>query len=213
MSTNTKVLDGDGKEITAGSIVAADRHLCWSEFQGIVVKPHTTIEDDEFTVAVLFGTDVDSSHFNFRHRDTSRWDERYRARINRDDTSFLSDDDALKECPRIVYFRPKELTVQEAWSVRTLADRFFKRRWHTMFGLPKGVTIRSADYECFLVKCPRQAKKLAVFNVWGSIFPIHVCEECFSEVNGFCGDALPQIKVPSVVAKGQPLTIEVIRQK
>jgi len=208
MSDTTPVLDSKGNQIVSGSIVVAERHLFWSSFQGKVITPHSDIEDSGHTVAVFFNRDVKSSHFSYSHSVVVDWDERYKEHLDADDLTFLLEGDLLKTCPRAVFFKPEQLVVQEFWSLDTLVKRVFGDRWHTRFNLPKGVSMRSSDYECFIAQCDSRATQIALINVHGSIFPMHVCSNCFSRFNGMCSDDLPEIKVPTAIAQGGPLVIE-----
>ena len=206
MNTDNQVLGADGKPITAGIIVGMKDKGPWSRFQGFVVAPFSEIEGEGYTVAVFFGTEVESSRFNFSFWDVEKWDSQHREDLAINNWPFLFQDNLWQKCPRVVFFRPKELVVQESWSLETLAERIFPRYYHTLYDWPEGISQTSSSYQCFQKECQSVATRVALFNVWGLVYPIHVCDTCFPKINGWCGDDLPEMKKPLLLANGEPVT-------
>lgn len=207
MNKEVRVLDSNGQPIVCRSIVGMKKNCPWYKFQGLVVAPYSEIEGNGYTVAVFFGREVAPSQFNFPWLDVEKWDKQYAKDLAVDDGSFLLKDDLWKTCPRVVFFQPRELLVRDSWSIVTLAERLFPGFHHSVFGWPKGIIRTSSIYRCFLKDCQLVATRVALFNVWGSVCPIHVCDECFSKTNGCCGDSLPEMKNPFLLANGQPVII------
>jgi hypothetical protein len=208
MNTIQKTLDAKGNQIISGTIVGMsdddDGPGPWSPFQGLVVAPFSNIEGEEYTIAVFFDTEVNSSHFNFSYGEISDWDTKHKKNLATGDMSFLLEDSVWRNCPRVRFFRHDELVIQEAWSIKTLAERIFKNRYHTLCSF-KGISLISSNYQCFLDGCNYKATRMALYNVWGSVYPMHVCGNCFSKTNGFCGDELPRLKKTFLLADGSPL--------
>jgi hypothetical protein len=206
MSDTTPVLDSQGNQIVIWSIVVAENDLCRASFEGVAIATNSDISGNGRTVAVFYHREVEARHLGYTHLVVADWDERYKAYLEADDLSFLLDGDLLRSCPRVIFFRPEELTVREFWSLQTLADRTFSRDdYHMLFDLPAGISMESSEYECFMVGCNSRASKIALLNFYGSIFPMHVCRDCFTRVNGKICDCFPKFKVPTVVARGGSL--------
>ncbi|MFA5934302.1 MAG: hypothetical protein WC827_00220 [Candidatus Paceibacterota bacterium] len=202
------IVDANGKTINRGSVVGmSDNYGPWSQFQGLVLVPYSEIEDDGYCVAVFFGTDVCPSRFNSPSHEVLIWDQQHQKDLVTDDPTFFFVDDIWKKCPRVVFFQPNELIVQESWNIKTLAERVFKDKYHTLYSLPKGVTLVSTDYLCFQNECLAIATRVSLWNVWGSVYPMHVCENCFSKTNGWCGDSLPEMKRKFLLANGSPVSM------
>jgi hypothetical protein len=202
------VFDAVGKPIACQSIVGMKENGPWSGFQGFVVAPFSELEDDGYTVAVFFGREVQPSRFNFPFWEIDKWDSQHSRDLAIDGWPFLLQDNLWQKCPRVVFFRPNELVVQEFWRIETLAERVFPRKYHSVYGWPKGVSYTSLSYQCFRKDCPSVATRVALWNVWGSVYPIHVCDGCFSKTNGWCGDDLPELKKPLLLANGEPVTTQ-----
>ncbi len=203
-----KILGADGREITRGGIVAGEVFLY--KHQGFVVDPHSNLEDQEHCVAVFFGTEVDASRFNPTRSETETWDRAHQEVLNprTGDYSLLITNNLWQNCPRVVFFKPEGLVVENGWSLETLADRLFGRMYHTLLELPRGILPhRASDYQCFRHECRNIASKLALWNIWGSVYPIYVCDSCFPENNAWCADVLPQLKNPFLSASGTPIAV------
>jgi hypothetical protein len=208
MNTQKEIFDSKDRLVTQGAIVGmSDNYGPLSEFQGLVVSPYSEIESDGYCVAVFFGTEVCPSRFNFSFHEVNAWDRQYQKEMRSGEFSFLFADAVWQKCPRIIFFRPNELVIQDRWKIQTLAERLFKDRYHCVYGFPKGITETSADYMCFRKECKNKATRLALWNVWGSVYPIHVCEDCFPKTNCWCGDSLPDLKKPFLLANGEPAVI------
>ncbi len=208
MSTQKQVFDSKSRLITQGVIVGmSSPYGPLSEFQGLVVSPYSEIESDGYCVAVFFGTEVCQSRFNFSLFEVRAWDQQYQKEMMSGEMSFLFVDANWQKCPRVLFFRPDELVIQDRWKIETLAERLFKNRYHTLYSLPKGITEIPADYMCFRRGCENKATKVALCNIWGTVHPMHVCEKCFPETNGWCGDCLPERKKPFLLANGEPVVI------
>ncbi|MFA7252571.1 MAG: hypothetical protein WC027_01820 [Candidatus Paceibacterota bacterium] len=208
MNTTDQVVAADGRPIIAGTIVGMkDKMGPWSSFEGYVVAPFSDKEDDGYTVAVFFGKEVSADRFNFSRSEVTDWETQYEKNLTTGDWSFLLQDAIWQQCPRVRFFRPEELIVQDNWSIKTLAERIFRNRYHILFGWPKGVSSTSSAYRCFRQGCPSIATRATLWNVWGSVYPMHVCDECFSNTYGWCGDGLPETKNPFLLANGEPVTI------
>ena len=208
MNTKKEFFDSKGGLINQGAIVGmSSDYGPLSEFQGLVVSSYSEIESDGYCVAVFFGTEVCPSRFNFSLYEVRAWDQRYQKEMLSGELSFLFVDAVWQKCPRMIFFRPNELVIQNNWKIETLAQRLFKNRYHTLYSLPKGITEISADYMCFRKECRNNAVKVALCNASGSVYPMHVCEKCFPETNGWCGDCLPERKKPFLLANGESVVI------
>ena len=200
-------------EILKGSIVEVlEKGWKWSPYQGLqglVVNPDSDIEGEGYSVAVFFNLEVSSSKFCLPDKGVvpiKEWDEEYGDQCRREEVDFLFEEDAWKQCSRIIFFRPEELIVQNEWKIQNLARRVFPKeivRTVYVFSdyLPKNPNL----HMCHIRECGAQARKTALFNFQGSVHPIHVCEDCFSKTNGMSGDALPLSKVPLLSFDGKPM--------
>lgn len=202
------VVDFKGQPINRGAIVGMSGDGPWSRFQGLVVSPYSEVEGGVYSVAVFFGTEVSPSHFSFpKYEAVAIWDHENRKVLATGNLTFLLSETIWLGCPRVVFFRPEELVVQDNWKIDTLAGRVFGGNYHTIYSWPKGVTAISADYMCFRKECSTRATRVALWNVWGSVYPMHVCEGCFPETNGWCGESLPELKKPFLLADGTPASV------
>jgi hypothetical protein len=208
MNTQKDIVDSKGNKLGWGMIVGmSSNDGPWSKFQGFVITPYSDLEGKEYCVAVFFGTEVCPSRFNFPMYEVDDWDRQHEKEMGINDLAFLFPDPVWQKCPRVVFFKPDELVVQNGWNIETLAQRIFRSRFHTLYGWPKGITETSADYMCFRKECQARATKVALWNVWGSVYPLHVCEKCFPETNGWCADDLPEIKKTFFLANGTPAPV------
>jgi len=197
--------------ILKGSIVEVVEGLLFESCQGLVVCADSDIEGPEFCVAVFFNLEVSTHNFTiFERKDPSilrtvQWEEKYHDQCKRGEIDFLLNDDVWKKCPRVIFFRPEELIVQPYWKIENLAKRLFRNMFHTthVFAdyLPKDPSL----HMCHLEDCQSRATKLALYNVWGSVYPLFVCELCFPKVNGWCGDDLPARKKTFLTFDGKPM--------
>ncbi|MES3006018.1 MAG: hypothetical protein V4664_03675 [Patescibacteria group bacterium] len=207
------ILDAKGQPILKGSIVGMiDPCGHWSRYQGLVLELRSDIEDQGYTVAVFFNREVDQSYFFARRSrrllPVREWDREFLQQCVKGDTSFLLVDDAWKKCPRVIFFRPKELAVQGDWKIKTLAKRLFGNSYHRLYLLSAGLPSSPSAYQCWLEGCAAPATRTALFNVCGSVYPMYTCEACFSKNNGFCGDDLPPMKKPMLAVDGTPILIK-----
>lgn len=191
------VLDAKGQPILKGSVVSmADRESAWFSYQGLVAEPHSDMEGDGYTVPVFFDKEVCASHFRFWGHgdrdimmDTDHWDRQHGANAQKE----ILSSDCWKICPRVRFFRPEELVVDNEWKFENLVRRQFSEFWvyHTInFPLVPGT------HPCWIGECAEVASETALVNVWGSIYPIYVCPGCFQKWNGFRMDGLPTLKEP-----------------
>lgn len=205
MSTALQVLDARGTPIVHGSIVGmSDPGGPWSGFQGFVVAPFSELEGDNdgYTVAVFLGPEVGAFHFNAPSYRIDAWDVRYSRLLAAEDYSFLLKDDLWRTCPRIVFFQPSELVVGGEWDICVLAKRAFPRGYHMLYDWPKGVTAIPTLYQCFIRDCRATASRVALYNVWGFVYPLHVCDVCFPKTHKWFGDLLPDMKKSLLLANG-----------
>lgn len=199
--------DKNGVEIKVGAIVQiTGEDLVHDGKQGLVVNTDSDVEYDGklCNVVVFFYQEVPTYNFAADSTEVYLWDDKYKDQCRASDTSFILENDLWKKCPRIQYFSPKEILIQKNWSLKNLIGRVFNGSMepHTHYSF-KGVTMKSDDYMCFRKECNNVASKIAIFNVWGSVFPLHVCDECFPKTNGWCGDSLPTLKKPLLLADGR----------
>ncbi len=207
MNAADQVFDSKGTLIACLSIVGMRETGPWSDHQGIVLAPFSEMEGDGYTVAVFFGTEVAHHKFNSPFRDIRDWDNTYGKDLEIGDYSFLLKDELWKKCPRVVFFQPGELVVQEGWSILTLAERLFSNNYHSVYRWSRGISPTSSLYRCFLKECQSTATKVALFNASGSVCPLHVCDECSGETNGWYGDIMPELKDPFLLANGEPVIV------
>lgn len=180
----------------SGSIVGmSDPDGQWSRHQGLVTNECTYHDSREYTVAVFFNLEISSIHFHvIDYPKIESWDKRHGKECRNGDTDFLFADSVWKECPRIVFFRPDELVVEEDWRITALAERIFPDRWHHIYDLKEGYPTRPEAYRCWMEGCRSPATRRALFNAWGSVQAFFVCSDCFPKVNGWCGDSFPRTK-------------------
>jgi hypothetical protein len=208
-----QIKDSTGTLISPLSIVRTINEIhIWSEFQGIVVEPDSSIEGPDYCTAVYFFREAE--HHEFSHRQLREeipireWDETYREENKLGKGDFLLRDGLWQKSPRIVFFKPCELTVVPRWSVSTLARRHYGRNPHTINSFRGTFPEDPTLCRCFRKDCNHPATGVAVYNVWGSVYPIYTCDTCFREVNGYCGDLLPELKNPFLYLDGRPIIVE-----
>lgn len=211
------IVDTNGVQIIPLSIVKmSDPHGNWSTHHGLVVEPNSDIEDDGYCVAVYFYREVCSSTFWGRDRimtvSIDDWDNAYGKNDKKSETDFLFVNSLWKRSPRVVFFRPEELIVIPSWDTITLAKRLFKDRYHTIFSLSDRLPQTPGAYMCFLKDCRNPATDLALFNVWGSVYPLFVCKTCKEKIHGFCADDLPERKNPYLTPDGHRIDLAPIVQ-
>ncbi len=83
----------------------------------------------------------------------------------------------------------KDLTICSAWSMKTLADRYFKDFYHTLYE-PKALFVSGAR-DCDVEGCPGVAIKRIIFNIWGSVYPADVCSSCVPKYDLVAGESFP----------------------
>ncbi len=179
----------------------------WSEYQGLVIVPDSEIEDDGYSVAVFFDKEVPSNQFRSRpvRKDSTLislldWDHDY-GRLNIEEkTTLLLKDDFWKRCPRIQFFRPSELKVVPFWNIETLAKRLFGRMFFYYHVISS--VLPPTSFMCWCADCQNQAEKLALYNFCGTVYPYYVCSECFTKINGICGESCPKTKNPVLLVDG-----------
>ena len=210
-----EVLDAHGRLILQGSIVSVvgPREGKWWFLQGLVMRPHAIIDGEKkgHTVPVFFNIEAGSNRFVHKghqtgHTDVSYWDSEFISRSRREDTDFLFDEAVWTVCPRVVFFRPNELSVDTEWSHETLADRIFRGGYYRISLINGRFPQTATSYMCFMDNgCRRPAKRTGVFNLGGTIVPIFVCDECFPLVHGVFGSSLPATKRPWLDPQGRPV--------
>ena len=196
------IVDANCNPLVRGSIVGVSDTGHWSPFQGLVLDQFSDIEDDGYCVAVFFNLEVSFTYFNYwGSADKERgittifeWDQQYGKQCKDGDIDFLFINDEWKKCPRVRFFRPNELVVQTEWELKYLVNRVFRHNCHHY--CLSAYDLKPSLYLCWLEGCKNTASKIALFNVWGTVYPICVCEDCFPKTNGWLGDDLPRIKEP-----------------
>ena len=182
----------------------------WSPYQGLqglVIDPESDIEG--YCVAVFFNLEVSSSKFCPLDKGVvpiKEWDEEHGDQCRMGEVDFLFIDDAWKKCPRIVFFRPEELVVQDVWEIGSFARRVFRKEIvRSVYIFPDYLPKEPNLHMCHIRECAAQATKTALFNFQCSVYPIHVCDSCFPKTNGMFGNALPRCKVPLLSFDGKPM--------
>lgn len=187
------VLDSRAQPILKGSIVGAIETTKWDQYQGLVLDPNSKIEDGGFTVAVFFHREVCCSQFNqgsvVRH-----WDERYEEQLASADYDWIMEEGVWKESPRVIFFRPSDLVVQQDWKPEFYAKRTFPRGYNLLYELADKSTFIPGSHECSIEKCHHPATRVALINAWGNVYPVRTCGGCFGEFHGTCRDELPARK-------------------
>ncbi len=181
-------------QIQAGSIVEVCGEVknLFFGYQGYVVCPHSGISDKGgCKVAVFFGSEVKAGLFN-THRQVESWDAKNRDMLLSVDFSTLLADDKWRTCPRVVYIHPSNLKVSKGWSIKTLSKRFFGDNPHSIYSFCKGISENPSLYRCFIENCDAPATRMTVYNVWGSVFPIHLCDSCCKKYSGIMTDGQSQ---------------------
>ncbi|MDD2935426.1 MAG: hypothetical protein PHX25_03050 [Candidatus Pacebacteria bacterium] len=190
MST-LKILDSKGRAIKKEMIVGmADPVGNWSMYQGLVIESNSDITGDEYCVAVYFDKEVPSCHlWNHDERCINQyeWDKKY----GEECPEILLISDIWKKCYRIWFFRPEELVVEDNWKIKHLCDRLFKNMYHSWYDIGSLVPENSP---CSIKSCLDRATKLTLCNVWGTVYPLFTCCDCFFKYNGRMADDLPDCK-------------------
>ena len=206
--TATPILDAKGQEIKVKSIVGmSDPEGPWSNFEGLVVDPKSTIEDDEYCVAVYFYREVGDYEFigginNILSLD--QWSKNYREKDRNSETDFLFESEIWKKSPRVRFFKPEELVVLETWSYKTLVQRLFKNSYHSVFDISKTIPQEPDKYMCWSEECRDPATHTAIYNIWGSVSKAFVCKTCFDKMNGLCADSA-QLKRVLMTPEGKEI--------
>jgi hypothetical protein len=187
------VLDSKSQPILKGSIVGAIETTKWDQYQGLVLDPNSEAEGNGFTVAVFFHREVCSSQFN-QGTVVREWDQRHEAELADTNHDWILEERTWTDCPRVVFFRPDELVVEPDWKLEFYVKRTFPNGFHALFELKDKSSFIPGSHECTLVECHHPATRVALLNVWGSIYPVRTCEGCFAKFHGMCGDELPARK-------------------
>lgn|SRR5574343_169900 len=209
----TEIKDSTGATIKQFSIVGmtptSSKGYYSSTYQGLVIEPESKQREDDHCVSVYFFREMTGSQFIRSTRSDiipiDTWDIDYADQNRSGKGEFLLEDGLLRVCPRIVLFRPDELIVQTRWSIRTLSDRFFRDRYHSICGFGENFSDDPSQYRCFIHECPNPATETAVYNVWGSVCPLYVCDGCMKVVNGIMADDLPKTKKQLLTIDGKPV--------
>ncbi len=198
------VLDSKSQPILKGSIVSMAEAGNWSQYQGLVVDPDSKIEGDGYTVAVFFHREV--GHIQFNQGTVVReWDQMHEAELGGTNHDWILEERIWTDCPRVVFFRPDELAIESDWKLEFYAKRTFPRGFHTLFEFKDKSPFIPGSHECSIEGCSHPATRVALLNIWGSIYPVWVCEVCFVEFHGMCGDDLPARKPHPVPIHDQVL--------
>lgn len=210
MNTTSSVLDVNGVEIVIGSIVGfLEEDFFNKEPQGIVILPYSEFEGDEYTVPVYFFPEHDQYNHHYS-QEGEKWKKKFSDKRKSGEIDFLFEDDNWKQCPFVEFFKPTNIRVDQFWSVRTLAKRYFNRFHHTVYSLPKGVERYPSLYQCFLEGCSNQASTMFLYNYWGSVYPMHICAECmdskFDGKDRIAGESMPELNRPFKLLDGTPVT-------
>lgn len=90
------------------------------------------------------------------------------------------------EC--VVRHLDEELRVDDRWSAKTLADRIYGERWHT-------VRVRTYPFNpslpCMYKDCACMATGRTIANTWGSIYEVDLCDDHQKELHGMMFDMFP----------------------
>ena len=203
------IVDAKGNPINRLAIVGmSDPHGPWSQYQGLVVEPNSNIEGLNYTVAVYFYSEVCQSNFFGSMAEARKWDNLYAKEDRKSETDFLFKDDAWKKSPRVRFFKPSELIVLQAWGHETLANRMFKRNYHSLFRIPPSLPQSPDAFMCWIEECRNPATEVALCNIWGSVYPLFTCKACGQQFNGMCSDDLPPMKNPHMTPDGKPIGME-----
>lgn len=88
-------------------------------------------------------------------------------------------------------------------------ERYFPNFHHSVFTV-KNITNNPTLYQCFLKECINPASIMFLYNYWGSVFPIHICNECqekeFDGQLAISGESSPELKHPFLYTDGTPVT-------
>ncbi len=204
------VLDSKGVQILPGSIVGmSDSEGRFSEHQGLVVCPHSNLEDEVYTVGVYFYREVGRHelHDHSPKRQVLRfdiWDEKFKNEDRFSQTDFLFDGDRWKQSPRVHFFMPSELVVHPRWEIKVVVERLFHNYWHHYSPLDPW-PLDPKLYMCNIEHCESPSVDNAYFNVWGTVYPVPMCSQCHLQYNGKCGDEWPKLKKEFLGLDGIPL--------
>ncbi len=202
MSTETisQILDAKGQPIEKGSVVQIiDESSPWAKYKGLVVEPDSNIEGDNFRVAVFFNFEVRQdmfTHWRFNAdlkrgiMDIGDWHRTFRDLCRNGETDFLLVEQVWKKCPRVVFFQPEALLVGAEYSIDDLVKRVFGKA--NFIYEPKDQHVPIESFWCWHNNCKNKASKIALFNVWGTIMVLRVCDGCFPKTHGIMADSAPE---------------------
>lgn len=202
------ICDQFGKPIEVGSIVeVCGYNVLWGGTQGRVVS--LTAPGSPGCVAVYFFREVKDHLFHWQtaagHMPIHDWDLRYANQNWRDEIDFLLKDDLWKRSPRVQYIRaPEDLVVIPRFGFAHRAARVFPDH-HSTYNFPEDMARKEpSDFICLVADCKNPAAHIALCNLWGSVFPLYTCPECYHKIHGLCVDDLPPMKKPYLYADGTP---------
>jgi hypothetical protein len=98
-------------------------------------------------------------------------------------------------------FNPEDLRKDEDWKLETKATRLFgSNMFHSLFS-PKAPF--DTKNECQIEGCPNLVFKRGIYNYWGSVYEVDMCEEHYKEKHGKCGEDLSLKQGKRAVATAQ----------
>ena len=188
----SEIKDTKGSLIEKGVIVGmADPDGNFQNYQGLVINPDFDVNNDGYSVAVFFSTEVPQVLFHCKDLGGSfgfnEWDDKHKKQC----PEILFNSDIWKQCPRICFFQPMELVVTNRWYLKHLIERLFHGEYSNWY---EKETLVPENHTCQIESCSCLATDLTLINVWGSVCPIYTCRSCFEEHNGTKVDELPDLK-------------------
>lgn len=90
---------------------------------------------------------------------------------------------------RVWDYAEKDLTICSGWTVKTLAERYYPRHFHSCYEAPEPFV--AGAHVCDIEGCANPTTKRIVFNIQGTVFPADVCDTCAPKYHGKCGDTFP----------------------
>jgi hypothetical protein len=89
---------------------------------------------------------------------------------------------------RIFNFSPEDLKKEKDWKLETKATKLFGRNmFHHLFARKSPFNPKD---ECQIEGCPDLVFKRGLYNFWGSVYEVDLCEEHYKTKHGVCGEDL-----------------------
>lgn len=150
-------------------------------YQGLVISI------DRNGVAVFFDIEVDGSDLRLDDQYSDRSDIQEEERVIMWDsknwrygpTKLLNGEFKISECPRIRYYDPQDLRIEDDW---VYTDNFDRRAAgpnnHCHHHALLKIKFIRGGSPCVTPDCDGIATRLSFQNIWGIMYPVYTCITC-----------------------------------